>query len=181
MSDAIQTNCARCAYKHLTAAYACLPYCDSRMGTEWYGPMQKESYVARAVIALIEAANGYPAHMALASGCLAMAEIREPKTAVFYRVYRQRIDTATNLVVALSIAHDLQLICDDYYMLQAHLCEAVRELPSLRTMLPAVNHSMTNAAWGEWFADTIVWLVDTYEMGFSIDYEDKETHASKPE
>lgn len=161
----IQTNCAGCALKHLTAAYACLPFCEQRMGTEWCVPMPKETYVARAVIALVEAANGYPAHRDLASGCLAMAELRDPKTAAFYRSYRQRIDTATNPAVIVSIAHELQLICDDHCMLQAHLCEAVRELPDLRTMLPAVNHGMTNAAWGEWFVDTIEWLVDTYEMG----------------
>lgn len=165
MKDRIKTNCAACAYKHLTAAYACLPFCNQRLGTEYDGPMSEGTYVARAVIVLVEAANGYPAHTALATGCLTMAEQRKPKSSALYREFRAALSMAKNKEALLGIAHDLSLLCDDYEMFQAHLCEAVRELPELRVSLPPDNSDMTNAEWAEWFVETIAYVVETYELG----------------
>lgn len=162
----IWEDCAQCAYKHLTAAYAAL---TSVAGPQ-YVPAHKV-YIARAQIALREEEAGYRGNRDLAIGCLAMAETLEygdPQLADIGNTLRQlRLELTTTPCTRFH----LPIVGPEAYA-GAHFTEAIRELPELADRMPVSEWLMG----GEFncenpleFRETLIkqikWLKGTYEIG----------------
>ena len=160
----IWDDCAECAYKHLTAAYAAF--------TTGAPPSEVAAagvYVARAWIAMREAETGYDGNAALAVGCLAMAELlaaggnggsyfRDARFRALERDYRH----AREIIDAPSAAA----------FVAAHFAEALRELPALADRFQQETYFRDGgfsvedpAAFAELLIKLIRWVSETYEIG----------------
>jgi hypothetical protein len=163
----IWDDCPACAYKHLTAAYAAL--------TMQVGPVKlvrpEKIYLARAIIAIREYQSGYVGNLALAQGCLAMAEVAEgvcPVSADSYRESRLRltrgeIDTATCGLPAPGLTA----------VAYAHYVEALRELPALAEDKVDVANTVTDILYGvpdvlAMLRDQIRWVEANYELNQKV-------------
>lgn len=170
----IWTDCAQCAYKHLSAAYAMISAypktADSYCG--W------QVYVARAIVAVNETMSGYKGNVDLAAGCLAAAELDSEipyMTARLVRATRlefQKGDKAA--ITALTVTGGS--------FIRAHLTEAVRELPEL--LDDDARAKSFGQAFSNWdvsmesaneLVGLIQWIRETYELGGA-----NETEKSEP-
>ena len=158
----IWDDCPSCAYKHLTAAYAAL---TSLGGGACWVPAAGV-YAARAEIAIRESRTGYPGNMALAIGCLAMAEIECEDTGMAnaYRDLRLELTEGRRPTVGLSPSR-----AEAYAA--AHLTEALRELPALADrinvcgLISGSDFNYDNPSEvKELLRTNIKWLADTYEL-----------------
>lgn len=163
----IWEDCAQCAYKHLTAAYAAL---TSVIGNREEMNICKPDdvvFYARAHILKREADAGYTGNLDLAIGCLAMAEQTavERDIAEVYRALRRYWSGETSLVGCFCPSVDLASYA------AGHIIEAIRELPSLDDrggLLCVYGGSFVTDDVSSVLSalrEAIKWLKDTYEIG----------------
>jgi hypothetical protein len=157
----IWDDCPACAFKHLSAAYAALTAADLVRPEV----PASEIYAARAVIAIRESQTGYTGNLALAAGCLAMAECLNGGEAEAYRL--ARLDLTTG-------ARDTEL----YFSMPrpaafaaAHFTEALRELPALADRMQVAKylgaHGFRCGTVSEMLdvlRTQILWLTEAYEL-----------------
>lgn len=175
----IWEDCAQCAYKHLTAAYAAL---TSVTGPR-YVPAHRV-YLARAQIAIREAEAGYVGNRDLAVGCLAMAEtLGYDEDNLTFSGGAHIRELRLELTSGGTSRFFVPCVGADAYA-GAHFIEALRELPELasriyvRDLLGDGGFTCDNPiAFREDLVKLIKWLKDTYEIGKGS-YGDKETSAS---
>ena len=163
----IWEDCAACAYKHLTAAYAAL---TSVAGPQ-YIPAY-EVYLARAQIALREVEAGYEGNRDLAAGCLAMAEVVECSG---HQGLPKFGDTIRQLRLEISSGSETRFFVpyvESGAYAGAHFIEAIRELPELADRMP-VREWMSDGGFvcenplefREALVKQLKWVKDTYEIG----------------
>ena len=127
-------DCAHCAHKHLTAAYAALSSLpETSSAANEFTVKDTGILVARARVAIVEAAGGYPGNADLAAGCLALAETicGSGSAAKVLRDVRLRLASSGPNEILLAALPD----CGRQALAMAHLTEAVRELPDLGLFL----------------------------------------------
>lgn len=164
----VWTDCPACAVKHLSAAYAALtsPHVAGKpfYATEW------DVLAARAVIAVREWETGYIGNLAVAEGCLALAETLPCADAEQRKAWR-----AARLALASGRAPDLALDILTPPPLVAlaagHIVEALRELPALADRTDAQSmfscggfEPESNRDVLEWLVDSVAWVTKTYEL-----------------
>ena len=123
----IWEDCPACAYKHLTAAYVALA--TVRQDFSVFSQCCKwDVLMARAEILVREARDGYTGNLAVAIGCVAMAEsfgytmpTRERRPAREWRLKLMAGDLTANL------GYTYRPVVEAL----AHIAEAVREYPDL--------------------------------------------------
>ena len=126
INDELMMPCAQCARKHLSAAIAHYAdvnwYIADKLGEEYW-----RCLVARALINLAEAEQGYESHRPFAVGLLVRAEVVCEDMGIRrdLRSFRLKVDSGEFPPVP---HHPTTL---DWY--RAHLCEAEREYPDIRT------------------------------------------------
>jgi len=159
----IWDDCPQCAMKHLSAAYASLT-----SGTPVRDVADEDVYVARALIAIRESETGYLGNLALAVGCLAMAELlaaggnggtyfRDARFRVLDRDYRHAREII-NIPSAGAFA-------------AAHLTEAMRELPAITDRFQQERYFSDSGFHIDNVPETldmlrklIRWVSETYEL-----------------
>lgn len=127
----IWTDCQACAYKHLTAAYAALTSLDLKGGGVFESPEPWEVYTARADIAMEESRSKYTGNLALAVGCLALAEqhmdagdeARHCIRSMRLRLINGEADTVVPMFPAPGA------------LVMAHITEAAREAPEYQSAI----------------------------------------------
>ena len=161
----IWDDCAECAYKHLTAAYAALtaePFAAK-------GPVSVDLssvQLARAAIAYRETKAGYIGNRHLAYGCMAFSEqICRPELVLALRDFRVAHKGPPELPAP---------VCQAAWT-AANILEAFRELPELADRLhPDTDdwkidasgfHAENPEALCTKLNDAIVWLYNTFELG----------------
>ena len=122
--SAIWTDCPQCAYKHLTAAYALASSRDVGFANS------ADIFIARAIICLREAGDGYLGNADLAAGCLAAAET-DPSLPDDTRAALREIRTGRIQRGDLRNALDGLAWPDVSAFVAAHITEALRELPEV--------------------------------------------------
>ena len=128
----IKTDCAHCAHKHLTAAYAALTQITGAGGAVLPADLV---LVARFVIAAKEADAGYTGNRDLAVGCLAAAEaFVDSERGQDYRNLRLRYLQQGSLVL---IDPGVQGLWCAASLAAAHITEAFREFPEAATWASA--------------------------------------------
>lgn len=137
INDELMMPCAQCCRKHLSAALAC---CVDAAGREETPPQYWHILLARAVINLTEADQGYESHRPYAVGLLVTAEIECPTREERIRLREARLETESggNVIPFASVVSDCEWRL-------AHIAEAEREYPdvvgAVRLTLPAPNAS----------------------------------------
>jgi len=122
--DRIWTDCAECAYKHLTAACALI----TDASEELHPADPNSVFAERALILYAESLTGYPGNLDLAHGCLAAIE---PQTDAI-RLARKALLKGTDIVTLISNVRGTQPgMGDPVTIAAAHITEAVREMPEL--------------------------------------------------
>lgn len=126
VNDELTMPCAQCCRKHLSAAIA--HYAD----VDWYiaekfGEEYWRCLVARALINLAEAEQGYESHRPFAVGLLVRAEVACEDMGIRrdLRSFRLEVDSGE----FPPVPHRPTTL--DWY--RAHLCEAEREFPDIRS------------------------------------------------
>lgn len=163
----IWDDCAQCAYKHLTAAYAALTSPEGarmRVLPPWL------VYTARAWIAYSESRTGYAGNLDLAAGCLAMAETCAPEET------RAGLRSARLSITAGGEWGPEGLPVTDDAMAFAHVVEAFRELPELsdRWSASCFDFTATNGdSTGlqsvlDSLSAAIQWVAETFELGSAV-------------
>ena len=158
----IWEDCPACAYKHLTAAYSSLTAADlvrPEVPTS-------EVYAARAVVAIRESQTGYTGNLALAAGCLAMAECLNEEEAPAYR------DARLALMEGRGTAEICFGIPRPGAFAAAHFTEALRELPALADRVQVEKYFSPHGFKGgglpealDMLREQIKWVSETYELG----------------
>lgn len=151
----IWDDCAQCAYKHLSAAYAEMT--QRGVACSW---MDSESVlIARAAIALSEVRAGYKGNIDIAIGCLAAAEVRADSShASQYRWVRMRLQGGK-----FEEAMD-GFVNPTTGWVEAHITEAVRELSEVAEGdfdLENMNYEQTL----EWLKQKLKHIRETFELG----------------
>ena len=144
INDELMMPCAQCARKHLSAAIAY--YADSGnvgMVMQYYGVL-----VARALINLCEASEGYDSHRPFAVGLLVKAEqeCTDPGARGAIRGFRLAVCEGKYDFVFPGI-YPTEL---EWY--RAHVLEAEREYPDIRTAVerePFYRDNMSDAELGQ--------------------------------
>jgi hypothetical protein len=174
----IWTDCAQCAYKHLSAAYAMISAFPGARKANPDTYCEWQIYVARAIIAVNETANGYKGNIDLAAGCLAAAEL-EP--AIPYMTARL-VRAARMDLLKGATAKVFELPATEGAFIRAHLTEAARELPGL--LDDGARLAAFDRVFKDWDAHPevadeltglIQWIRETYELGGA-----NETEKSEP-
>ena len=130
----IKTDCAQCAHKHLTAAYAALTQITGAGGAVLSADLV---LVARFVVAAKEADAGYTGNRDLAVGCLAAAEaFVGSEESLTYRNLRLRYLQQGSLVL---LDLEVRRLWCAASIAAAHITEALREYPESLTWAPAFN------------------------------------------
>lgn len=126
INDELMMPCAACARKHLSAAIAHYAdvnwYVADRLGEEYW-----RCLVARALINLAETEQGYESHRPFAVGLLVRAEVACDDMGIRRDLRSFRI--AVTAGEYPPVPHRPTTL--DWY--RAHLCEAEREYPDIRT------------------------------------------------
>lgn len=155
----IWNDCATCAYKHLTAAYAAMTAEPSEVSASVDGDTLMN---ARAAIALREYESGYAGNLHLAAGCLGMAELLAGEDADSFREARLALPRQTFGVPRFG-AHAWA---------GANFVEALREFPELSSRVQAHKWVAADGFYVdsvpeflEMLIDQIDWLSKTYEIG----------------
>ena len=126
INDELMMPCAQCCRKHLSAAIAHYAdvnwYIADKLGEEYW-----RCLVARALINLAEAEQGYESHRPFAVGLLVRAEVVCEDMGIRrdLRSFRLKVDSGE----FPPVPHRPTTL--DWY--RAHLCEAEREFPDIRT------------------------------------------------
>ena len=132
--DTIMIECAQCCKKHLSAALAY--YADSAgepPPDDWDG-LEARICLGRALINLVEANEGYASHMDLARGFLVMAEdraVHDP--GLQFEIRHFRLAECDGILPKPQFPFRLSCLV----MYNAHLREAEREFPEIRTAIDA--------------------------------------------
>jgi hypothetical protein len=183
----IWEDCPACAYKHLTAAYAAVTTPEFPIRAEVY-VHPSELLMARAVIAIREFRTGYRGNLALAAGCLALAENCfgiTPEELNEFRCARMHLTTG-ECGGTCAGAEDAENALREPSLAAfagAHICEALRELPELadRTYAGAFFDSGAFSPDSvkdlqNWLRENIKWVADTYEL-----FPNQEEKSDEPE
>jgi len=160
----IWDDCAECAFKHLTAAYAA--FTSGEPVTE---ASEEGVYVARAIIAIHEAESGYTGNLALAAGCLAMAELAYGTSAAIRRDYRT---ARLGLTAEKPFVDPLLPRPNTMSFVGAHFAEAIRELPAIADRFQQELYFKDGgfsvedpAAFAELLIGLVRWVETVYELG----------------
>ena len=130
INDDLVMPCAQCCRKHLSAALAC--YVDSPHGADsskapgGVTPVQQwRVLLARALINLTEADQGYASHRPYAVGLLVLAETEAPskEAKIVIREFRTAVEAGDNPPPPYGLG-----LLDWYW---AHVREAEREYPDI--------------------------------------------------
>lgn len=127
VNDELMMPCAQCCKKHLSAAIAYYCVAKSDIPTS-YGHV----LAARALINYAESLSGYKSHLPFAMGLLVMAEEADPyhQRDLAIACRETRLQLAEGSLTPTGVfAYPFEY--SDMY--QAHLDEAYREFPSIRT------------------------------------------------
>lgn len=169
----IWDDCPQCALKHLTAAYAALtsePITDE--GRDYVD--SEDILIARHHITYAEYKAGYTGNLALAIGCLALAEVESVDKADVYRDWRLAI-IEDRPAVMLGAVPSLRA------MAVAHLTEAVRELPCIAERFSGWSNGSFYIGDGVDLLDalklSIKWVMDTYELWPKGDHDQEAPKA----
>jgi hypothetical protein len=164
----IWTDCAECAYKHLTTAYALLtsvPIWEDRDIRDFSG-LPGHVFLARAQIAALEVMDGYSGNIDLVAGCLSAAENCWDVKAEHSVIRSRRLDLwGEGLPLVLASSHSRECLAI------AHIHEAVRELPEIGSgdpqggMLRNALEHQRNTIGVDALTELIAWVRKTYELG----------------
>jgi hypothetical protein len=178
----IWTDCAECAYKHLTTAYALLtsnPVWASRDSRN-FDDVPGEVFLARARIAAQEVLDGYTGNTDLVVGCLSVAEGCTDVEGQHKAVREMRLYIVKTGVVNGVLGIRASREC----MAVAHIHEAVRELPEIGEGDPqggmlrnALDYHGVSIGLNA-LTELIAWVRTTYEIGGKNDNEKTDTVAT---
>jgi len=133
-------DCPACAYKHLTAAYASLT--SPLKALEADGRRSFDIQAARASIAYGEYKAGYIGNLALANGCLALAEsLAACEKGDEYAEAHAKTCRETRLDIQAGREPDFWFIIEGAYG-WAHLFEAAREYPDMRDKIEELTRTL---------------------------------------
>ena len=124
MNDELLTPCAQCAIKHLSAAIARFVLCN---GEPEPGDLYVKTLVARAYVNLVESREGYRSHLEFSAGLLVLAEESCEDSEIMRGIRAYRLSEGP------VGATGFDPLSSHYVMYLAHLAEAEREFPDVRT------------------------------------------------
>lgn len=165
----IWTDCAECAYKHLTTAYALLtsqPVWNDRDCRE-LEKLPGQIFLARAKIAAQEVKDGYFGNIDIVAGCLSAGESCHDTRDIrdMIRSWRLKLMKEDGLGPVLNYVNTPECFAI------AHIHEAVRELPNIGAGDPqggmlrnALEYQRNNIGLDA-LAELIAWVRKTYELG----------------
>lgn len=134
LMDTIMVECAQCCKKHLSAALAYFAECARESPPSNWDDAEANVCLGRAFINMVEANEGYASHTDLARGFLVMAEDcagRDPLLQQSIRRFRlEQFDAGLPRFV-------FPFRLSSAAMYAAHLREAEREYPEIRTAVDA--------------------------------------------
>ena len=155
VDELMTPGCPNCAVKHLSAALAYFVD-EGNAKSETVDLDDALLFVGRAVVNLIESLNGYPSHFDFAIGLIERAEetfTRSSCSKIGGRVREIRLALTDGTMPIYSGAEELYSFARPYWMMLAHVAEALRELRSI---------PLPSTLTAEWFRDTIAEVKKEY-------------------